>query len=651
MRNFVLRKFSKFNALEVDCSDCNQLCSLSNSNCINCINKLRLDFDLLELKKRFSSIYYDNGLSSSLRGTGYIPLDPFIVPSFINFYLVPIGSPGSASNFSIKNSVFMFNPLEYNLSPEDLELFDSLVRQVQDEEISVEELSLKIPSSKFYLKKLVLSYTKGLGLFDELLSINELQDLFVNSPGNDCVFFNHDSLGQLSSNIFLKSEMSNKMSTFFRTRSGRPFDEAFPVLHTSLSDGNVRVCGVNYPLSFDGIGFAIRKHPVNPFTLHKLVFDGFMSSEVAGLLWFLLDAELSVLVTGPRGSGKTSLLGGLLFNLSSNNRFIIIEDTNELPVNHVKGLGFNVEHLRTSSFENSDSFEFSSDTALRTALRLGESVLVVGEVRGPETKVLFEAMRVGATGNCVMGTIHGSSAFDTFDRIVNDLGVPPTSFKATDVVLSCSYLKKGNCKERRLVSVTEVGKDWVSNPGLEKGFTELVSYNTRTKRYSFGKLSSSALIKRVADSFGLTVNKCIKDIELRGKVIDLVVSLARKKGDSSLLVPESIVKQNNLFHSLIGKDSRLVLNEFRKAMGLFNISGDDKKNVLVIDVLFSLKAFSKGSAVPSKELFNKLNGKLSRSSFNSCLNFLESNNSVKCVTIGDSLKWYLSKDTFKFLNS
>ena len=63
--------------------------------------------------------------------------------------------------------------------------------------------------------------------------------------------------------------------------------------------------------------------------------------------------------------------------MKKSNRFIIIEDTAELPVPELKACGFNVEHLRTNSFDSADSFEFSNDAALRTALRLGESLLIL----------------------------------------------------------------------------------------------------------------------------------------------------------------------------------------------------------------------------------------------------------------------------------
>ncbi|KXB01325.1 hypothetical protein AKJ43_03460 [candidate division MSBL1 archaeon SCGC-AAA261D19] len=117
------------------------------------------------------------------------------------------------------------------------------------------------------------------------------------------------------------------------------------------------------------------------------------------------------------------------------------QDTAELPMDQLKSLGFKTQSLRVQPAIAGSQWELKAEDALRAALRLGESVLVVGEVRGPETKMLYEAMRVGAAGNCVMGTIHGSSTKDVFERVVYDLGIPSSSFKATDLIVVASPIR------------------------------------------------------------------------------------------------------------------------------------------------------------------------------------------------------------------
>src|SRR3989338_2982406 len=153
-------------------------------------------------------------------------------------------------------------------------------------------------------------------------------------------------------------------------------------------------------------------------------------------------------------------------------RQIVIEDTLELPVNQLRDLAYNIESMKSRSVITRVETEMSADEALRTALRLGDSSLIIGEIRSLEAKVLWEAMRIGALSNVVAGTIHGESAYGVYDRVVNDLGVPNTSFKATDIVVICRRVLSADGLHtfRRIVGVTEVRKHWDTNPLKEGGF-------------------------------------------------------------------------------------------------------------------------------------------------------------------------------------
>ena len=81
-------------------------------------------------------------------------------------------------------------------------------------------------------------------------------------------------------------------------------------------------------------------------------------------------------------------------------------------------------------------------------------------------------MRVGALANVVAGTIHGDSPHGVYDRLVNDLGVPKTSFKATDLIIIANPVKSsdGLSRKRRVTRITEVRKFWEEDPLMEEGF-------------------------------------------------------------------------------------------------------------------------------------------------------------------------------------
>jgi len=253
----------------------------------------------------------------------------------------------------------------------------------------------------------------------------------------------HQDYEECSTNILPSQEDVDSWAAKFRMISGRPLDEANPILDTQLEIGNVRarIAIIQRPLSPDGLAYAIRRHREQPWTLPLFVQNKMLNPFAAGLFSFLIDGSRTLLIAGTRSSGKTSLLGSLMLEIISKNRIIVIEDSLELPVESLRKLEYDILRMNVRSALLKTTTEVSADDGIRTSLRLGDSCLIMGEVRSEEAKALYEAMRVGALANVVAGTIHGASPYGVFDRVVNDLGVPATSFKATDIIAVCNPIK------------------------------------------------------------------------------------------------------------------------------------------------------------------------------------------------------------------
>ena len=305
----------------------------------------------------------------------------------------------------------------------------------------------------------LVKYTCGLGILEDILSDPHIEDAYVNSPVGLSPLHVVVDGEECTSNVFLSEADVESMISRLRAISGRPFSEANPVLDMDLGEFRTRVSAIGNPLS-RGLAYAFRRHKSTPWTLPQLVSKSMISPYGAGLLSLMVDGQSSILVTGSRGAGKTSLLGAMMLEIPQSYRILAIEDTPELPVEDMQRCGWKVQGMGTRASISGSEAEFQASDVLRAALRLGESALIIGEVRGAEARSLYEAMRIGASGNSVMGTIHGSSCRDVYDRVVHDIGVPPASFKATDAVVVCSTVRKsgGQSKERKVIQVAEISK-------------------------------------------------------------------------------------------------------------------------------------------------------------------------------------------------
>ncbi len=421
------------------------------------------------------------------------------------------------------------------------------------------------------LARILVRHTIGFGLIEILLMDKNLQDIFLNAPiAQNTIFVRHAVYDECVTNIIPSYEDADSWAAKLRLQSGRPLDEANPVLDSELvfSNARARVAAITRPLSPSGLAYALRRHRDEPWTLPLFIKNKMLNSFSAGLLSFLVGGARTLLVAGTRSSGKTSLLGALMLEIMSKFRIILVEDTLELPADALRKIGYDILRMKVRSALVSGTTEVEAAEGIRTSLRLGDSALIVGEVRSSEASALYEAMRIGALANVVAGTIHGDSPYGVFDRVVNDLKVPATSFKATDIIIVANPVRTadGLHSVRRVVSVTEVRKYWKKDPALEKGFVELLRYNVEkdelepTDELINGE---SEIIKSIAGNVrGWAGNwdAVYDNILLRGKVKEEIVLVAEKLKKPELLEARFNSLANGVFYR--------ISEEVREEMGL-----------------------------------------------------------------------------------
>ena len=411
------------------------------------------------------------------------------------------------------------------------------------------------------LSKILVRQTIGFGILEILLEDQKLQDIVLNAPiPRTNIFLRHGEFDECSTNILPSQEDIDSWAAKFRMISGRPLNEANPILDTQLEIGNIRarIAIIQQPLSPDGIAYAIRRHREDPWTLPLFIKNKMINPLAAGLLSFLIDGSRTMLIAGTRSSGKTSLLGSLMLEIIPRYRVIVIEDSLELPVEALRKLKYNILRMKVRSALLKTTTEVSAEDGIRTSLRLGDSCLIMGEVRSTEAKALYEAMRIGALANVVAGTIHGASPYGVFDRVVNDLDVPTTSFKATDIIVVCNPIKSpdGLHSFRRVVQISEVRKHWKDDPLLEGGFVDLMKYNVEKDELEPTDdliNGDSEIVKSIAANVkGWAGNwdAVYDNILLRAKIKKEIVDVSKKINNPNILESKFNAFSNYMFHEI-----------------------------------------------------------------------------------------------------
>ena len=381
----------------------------------------------------------------------------------------------------------------------------------------------------------VYRYVLGLGIFEILLADERIEDVYVDAPCdksrvhitmNNVEGFNNHI--RCRTNLILEQREMKNLISRLKKDTGLPYCETSPVLETDMCDGCARVTVVGYPLSPNGDSVAIRKHSTSPWTLTKLIANGTIEPEVAGLLSFLVENRSTIIVCGARGAGKSSLLTALMFEFPLAQRILTIEDTMELPARTMKDLGYKVQSMLIDDRLSGDASSRAQD-ALRVSLRLGESAIVLGEVRGSEVSTLYDSMRTGRAGSSILGTMHGDSAKTVFDRVVHTMGLQPEEFQATDFLVTMGTVReRGTQKEMRQIT------EFVCTTDVPGRFLDMTNKN------NLGKAGS---IKRLTSTSTMTTSDIREEVAIRAEMRKILADAGGK--DPKFYGPEWIIAAND----------------------------------------------------------------------------------------------------------
>jgi len=329
-------------------------------------------------------------------------------------------------------------------------------RRARLESLVAELLSREDPvlasAARSRLIRQIVDESLGLGLLEPLLADETITEIMVNGPGEVWVE-RHGNLHRIDATFTGEAELMQTIDRIVSTVNRR-VDESSPMVDARLPSGE-RVNVIIPPLSLVGPVLSIRRFP-RAFTFEQLVRMGTVDPDTADLLRAMVRARLSIVVSGGTSSGKTTLLNALSGFIPLEERIVTIEEAAELQLQqpHVISL-----EARPPNVEGKGQVTIRD--LVRNSLRMRPDRIVVGEVRGPETIDMLQAMNTGHDGS--LTTVHANSAEDSVVRMqtlasMSEVDVPFLALRdqinsAIDVIVQ---LERGADGRRRMVELAAV---------------------------------------------------------------------------------------------------------------------------------------------------------------------------------------------------
>ncbi len=342
----------------------------------------------------------------------------------------------------------------------------------------------------------------GLGKIEILLHDPNLEEIVINNA-EEPVWVYHRKHAWLKTNIRILSESRIRHYAMQIGRGvGKEITSLAPLMDAHLSSGD-RVNATLYPISSKGNTITIRKFADDPWTITKFIKEGTISFTAAALIWLAIQNELSILIAGGTGSGKTSMLNVIANFFPPNQRILSIEDTRELTLPNT--LHWVPMETRLANPEGKG--EVTMLDLLVNSLRMRPDRIIVGEIRRKrEAEVLLEAIH---TGHSVYGTIHANDADEVVTRLTNDpIGIPKPMISSLGLVVVQNRNRRTG--KRRTLQIAEI-----LGTGDPNVLLQLDIFNDRLVKIR----DSEAVMEKLRLYTGMSPDQLSKDLEEKVRIL------------------------------------------------------------------------------------------------------------------------------------
>ena len=259
--------------------------------------------------------------------------------------------------------------------------------------------------------------------------------------------------------------------------------------------------------------FTIRRFRDDPLTPVDLIANNTMSAEMAAYFWMSIEKGTSILFCGGTASGKTTMLNALSLFVPTSFKIVSIEDTREINLPHenwipgVTRLGFG-EVINNRLIGEIDLFDL-----MKAALRQRPEYILVGEIRGKEAYVLFQAM---ASGHTTYSTVHADSAKSLIHRLEGKpIEIPRVMLQSLDIVLLQANVQLQDSNVRRCKQIVEVVD--IDSFTQEVLTNEVFHWDSIEDKFVYS--GKSYILENVRNQLGISKDEMKEEITRRVEIL------------------------------------------------------------------------------------------------------------------------------------
>ncbi len=350
----------------------------------------------------------------------------------------------------------------------------------------------------------------GFGKIDPLMRDPNIEDISCDGVGKP-VYIWHRVFESIETNLqFESDEDLDNLVVKLVHMAGKHVSSAFPIVDASLPGKHRLAVAYRREITPFGTAFTIRKFRDDPYSIIDLINIGTFTEDMAAYLWICLENRASVMVLGGTAAGKTTALNALGCLIKPGSKIMTIEETAELNLSHENWVSLIAR--QSYGLGGSSVGEVALFDLVKTCMRHRPDLMIVGEVRGQEAYVLFQALATGHGGMC---TMHAENVQSAVRRLTQKpMDISPAYIPLMNIVMSVQrvhMVKNGEKRAfRRILSVNEIVEfDKYTNPFKWDPIKDVQTID----------LDSSFLLTNIAERLGLTREQLLAEMKNRSNVL------------------------------------------------------------------------------------------------------------------------------------